>query len=414
MRFKDSFKTAVSGLRHSKTRSLLTMLGIVIGIASVILLMSIGASAQNLVLDLVKGVGSNLIFVLPGGDGGSRTAAPASAQGIVIKTLVQSDVDALKREASVLAVAPEVRGLSRAVSDLNDTAGAYEGVTADFFSVRNLNVEQGYAFSKSDVDSYNKVAVIGSTMAKTLFADRNPLGKTFRLKDVTFRVVGVLGKEGVGPGGVDQDNGIIIPVTVAQKQLLGINYYAFITVEAKDTYTIDFAKNRISSVLQQDHKITDPLKNDFTIRTQDDALTLLSSITTVLTLFLTAIASISLVVGGIGIMNIMLVSVVERTKEIGLRKAIGASNRDIMEQFLIESILLTFLGGAIGIAVGAGLTALTWLVIIKFTTVAWTFSLPLSSIWLAVGVSTITGVVFGIYPARQAAIKNPIDSLRYE
>ncbi|MEK7478240.1 MAG: FtsX-like permease family protein [Patescibacteria group bacterium] len=196
------------------------------------------------------------------------------------------------------------------------------------------------------------------------------MGKTFRLKDVTFRVIGILDKEGLGPGGIDQDNGIIIPITVAQKQLLGINYYAFITVQSKDVYSIDFAKERVSSVLRQNHKITDSAKDDFTIHTQQDALTLLGSITSIMTLFLTAIASISLVVGGIGIMNIMLVSVVERTKEIGLRKALGATNRDIMQQFLIESILLTFIGGVVGVLVGSFLTGVVYLVLVKFTTIA--------------------------------------------
>lgn len=231
---------------------------------------------------------------------------------------------------------------------------------------------------------------------------------------MTFRVIGILDKEGLGPGGIDQDNGIIIPITVAQKQLLGINYYAFITVQSKDVYSIDFAKERVSSVLRQNHKITDSAKDDFTIHTQQDALTLLGSITSIMTLFLTAIASISLVVGGIGIMNIMLVSVVERTKEIGLRKALGATNRDIMQQFLIESILLTFIGGVVGVLVGSFLTGVVYLVLVKFTTIAWVFSLPLKSVLLAVGVSTLTGLVFGIYPARQAARQDPIESLRYE
>ena len=183
-------------------------------------------------------------------------------------------------------------------------------------------------------------------------------------------MIGILDKEGLGPGGIDQDNGIIIPITVAQKQLLGINYYAFITVQSKDVYSIDFAKERVSSVLRQNHKITDSAKDDFTIHTQQDALTLLGSITSIMTLFLTAIASISLVVGGIGIMNIMLVSVVERTKEIGLRKALGATNRDIMQQFLIESILLTFIGGVVGVLVGSFLTGVVYLVLVKFTTIA--------------------------------------------
>lgn len=414
MRFKDSFKTAVSGLKHSKTRSFLTMLGIVIGIASVILLMSIGSSAQNLILDLVKGTGSNLIFVIPGGDGGSRTSAPASSLGVVIKTLTPTDIDSLNREASLEASSPEVRGQAKASTDINDKTVTFEGVSDNFFSIRNLPPAQGYPFSKADVDSYNRVAVIGSKIATDLFGARSPVGKTFKLKNINFRVVGVLGDEGVGPGGVDQDSSVYVPVTVAQKIMLGINYYNMITIQAKDAYNIDFAKDRVINILRQNHKITDPAKDDFIIRTQADALTLLGNITTILTLFLTAIASISLVVGGIGIMNIMLVSVVERTKEIGLRKAIGASNRDILEQFLIESVLLTFIGGIIGILIGATLTGLVYVAVRYFTTVNWGFSLPVSSILLAVSVSTITGVIFGIYPARQAAIKNPIDSLRYE
>ncbi len=414
MRFTDSFKTATLGLRHAKVRSLLTMLGIVIGIASVILLMSIGSSAQELILNQVKGIGSNLIFVLPGGSGGSRTAAPASAQGIVIKTLVARDVESLRRDPSVEKVAPEVRGVARAVSDQNDKAVTYEGVTDDFFVVRSMHLDSGYFFLRSDVDSYSRVAVIGRELATTLFGDRNPLGKSFRLNDITFRVAGVLAKSGIGPGGVDQDNGVFIPVTVAQKMLLGLNYYNFLTVQAKGAYDINYVSGRIASVLRQNHLILNPDKDDFTIRTQEDALSLLGNITSIMTIFLTAIASISLVVGGIGIMNIMLVSVVERTKEIGLRKAIGATNRDIMQQFLIESILLTFFGGAIGIGIGASLTFLVYIIMIKFTTISWVFTLPLSSILLAFGVSTLTGLAFGIYPARKAAIKNPIDALRYE
>jgi len=414
MRLNDSAKTAFAGLRHSKTRSLLTMLGIIIGISSVILLMSIGQSAQNLILDQVKGVGSNLIFIIPGGDGGSRNAAPASSMGVIIKTLVARDIDALKREVSVESALPEVRGQAKASTDINDKTVTYSGVTGDYFVARNLLPISGYPFSKADVDSYSRVAVIGKKIAADLFGARNPLGRTVRLKDINFRVVGVLDTAGYGPLGIDQDNAIFIPVTVAQKLMLGINYYNIVTVQAKDVYDISFTENRVINVLRQNHKITDPTKDDFMVRTQADALDLLSSITTIMTLFLAAIASISLVVGGIGIMNIMLVSVVERTKEIGLRKAVGASNRDIMEQFLIESIMLTFVGGLLGIIVGAVLDVIAYFILVNFTTIGWTFSLPISSILLAVGVSTFIGVIFGLYPARQAAIKNPIDSLRYE
>ena len=258
------------------------------------------------------------------------------------------------------------------------------------------------------------MAVIGSEIAKTLFGARDPIGKTIRVKDSPFHVVGVLESKGLGPFGVDQDNLLIIPITVAQKQLLGIDYYNSITVQAADVYNIDFTKARLTSLLRQNHRITDPDKDDFTIRTQEDALALLGNITSIMTLFLTSIASISLIVGGIGIMNIMLVSVVERTKEIGLRKAVGATNLDIMQQFLFEAVLLTFIGGIIGIGFGAGLTVLVYFVIANVLSIGWTFALPVSAILLAVGVSSVTGLIFGLYPAWKASIANPIDSLRYE
>jgi len=381
MRLRDTIRTAANGLRHAKARSLLTMLGIVIGIASVILLMSLGASAQELILAQVQNIGSNLIFVIPGATKGSRFAPPPTAQGIIIKTLVKADADALRREPTIAAVAPEVRGS---------------------------------AFTPADADSFNRVAVIGPAIAHTLFGERDPVGRSIRLKDISFRVVGVLDAKGLGPFGIDQDNLIIIPITVAQKQLLGIDHYNSLTIQASDAYTVEFTQSRIVSVLRQNHRITDPDKDDFTIRTQADALALLGSITSILSIFLTAIASISLVVGGIGVMNIMLVSVVERTREIGLRKAVGATNRDILRQFLWEAIMLTSFGGVVGIALGALLVVGAYFAVMRFSSTGWVFALPPTAIALALLVSTLTGVLFGIYPARRAAAKNPIDALRYE
>jgi putative ABC transport system permease protein len=416
MLFRDAFKTATRSLTHGKMRSILTMLGIVIGIASVIVLMSIGQSAQDLILGQVKGIGSNLIIIVPGGSGNGKFAAPASSQGIVITSLVQRDVDALKREPSVNDAVPEVRGQADAVYENNNVTVGYEGSTAELFPVRNFTVGAGYQFTKSDVDSGNHVAVIGPDLAKTLFGSfLDPINKTIRLKNISFRVVGVLAKGGTGAFGVDQGNIVIIPITVAQTQLLGINYFTNITVQANPAYDVNFVKSRIEFTLERNHAITDSNKDDFTIRTQEDILSLLGNITSILTLFLAAIASISLVVGGIGIMNIMLVAVTERTREIGLRKAVGATNNDILEQFLIESVLLTFVGGAIGIIIGASIVGLVYFVLTTFfASVGWVFAFPISAVVLGLGVSGIAGIAFGIYPARKAGKKNPIDALRYE
>ncbi|MBI3627661.1 MAG: ABC transporter permease [Candidatus Sungbacteria bacterium] len=415
MKFQDVAKTSVEALKRNKTRSILTMLGIIIGIASVILLMSLGQSAQNLILNQVQGTGSNLIFVIPGGtDKGSRFSSPASVQGIVIKTLIQDDLDALKREPTIAKASAEVRGQAKIVYQNNDSTVTFDGTNADFFSIRNFTIARGAAFTDSDLNSFNRVAVLGSEISKTLFGELDPIGKTIRLKDVSFRVVGVLDAKGLGPFGIDQDNLVLVPITVAQRQMLGINYFNVITVEASDAYTIDFTKARIISVLRQDHRITDPHKDDFTIRTQEDALALLGNITSIMKLFLISIACISLIVGGIGIMNIMLVSVVERTREIGLRKAVGATNNDILQQFLFEAVMLTFAGGVIGIVIGSGLSVLAYVVLSKLVSTGWTLSLPISAVILAAGVSSLIGLVFGIYPARKAAIANPIDSLRYE
>ena len=415
MLFSDAFESATRSLTHGKMRSILTMLGIVIGIASVIILMSIGRSAQNVILNQVESVGSNLIFIIPGGSNNGRLSSPAASQGIVITTLNDQDVTALKREPSVEAVAPEVRGQADVVYGDNDVTESFEGTTANYFAVRNMGLAKGYAFTQNDVDSANHVAVIGSDLATTLFgANVDPVGKDIRLKNVTFRVVGVLVPKGTGVGGVDEDDIVLVPSTVAQQELLGITYYNDLTIEANPSYDLAFVKTRITYVLEHDHNITNPAKDDFTIETQADILSILGSITSILTLFLAAVASISLVVGGIGIMNIMLVAVTERTREIGLRKAVGATDKDILQQFLIESVLLCFFGGLIGIVLGAIVVTGIYFLVTGLSTVAWTFSFPASAVILSLVVSTIAGLGFGVYPARQAAKKNPIDALRYE
>ena len=416
MLLRDAFKTATRSLTHGKMRSILTMLGIVIGIASVIILMSIGRSAQDLILGQVQSIGSNLIIVIPGAPSNGKFSSPASSRGIVITSLQQKDVDALEREPSVDAAAPLVNGQAEVIYGNNNIEASYQGMTANMFAVRNLTTSKGSPFTQEDVRTASHVAVIGPDLAVKLFGTYvDPIQKIIRLKNISFRIVGVLSKGGIGAFGVDQGEIVFIPVTTAQKELLGISYFNGILVQANEQYTIDFTKSRITFILRQSHGITNPNKDDFAIQTQADILSILDSITSVLTLFLAAIASISLIVGGIGIMNIMLVSVTERTREIGLRKAVGATDTDILQQFLIESVLLTFAGGIIGIAVGAGIVSLIYFILTTFfSSLGWVFAFPVSAVILALAVSGIAGIVFGIYPARQAGKKNPIDALRYE
>ncbi|MEK7608389.1 MAG: ABC transporter permease [Patescibacteria group bacterium] len=414
MSIKDLLRTAFLGLLHAKTRSLLTILGIVIGIASVILLMSIGKSAEKLILDQVQGVGSNLVFIFPGATKGSRLSSPPSVQGIITKTLVEGDIKELRKEPSIVRISPQVMGQARLVYGNNDLNASYAGVSADYFLIRGFTLASGRGFAESEVLSSSRVAVIGAELAKTLFGEESPINKSVRIKNSSFRVIGVLGPEGIGPFGVDQDNIAIIPITVAQSQLLGVEHYDVILLQANSEYQTDFVRSRITSVLRHTHHVSDPSKDDFTIRAQEELLSLLSSITSILTIFLTSIACISLVVGGIGIMNIMLVSVIERTREIGLRKALGATNRDILKQFLLESVILTFVGGVVGIAIGSLLVVLVYLILANFSASGWAFALPLSAVGIAALVSAGVGVVFGIYPASEASKKSPMEALRYE
>ncbi len=402
---------ALSALTLNKVRTALTMLGIIIGITSVIVLVSAGQGAQSLIVDQIKGVGSNLLFVIPGGSQKGQFSPPAASQGILVTTLSTQDVKAMRNPIlapSVQYVNPEVRGQYVVTHAGQDIQVSVAGEDDTYGMVHNIEFSAGDWFNKNEVDGFNQVAVLGSKIKEDLFGARDPIGQIIKIKELSFRVVGVMKPKGVGVGGVDQDSQINVPVTTAQKILLGINYYNMVQIQVKDENSIASAQDEVTRILRNNHHITDPNKDDFTIRNPQDIVSLLGTITSALTLFLGAIAGISLLVGGIGIMNIMLVSVTERTREIGLRKAIGAQRSDILLQFLLEAITLTVIGGLLGIAFGY----LGAFVIAHFGN--WSPVVPLPTVILAFGGSALFGLVFGIYPAYKASKLDPIQALRFE
>ena len=409
--FFQTLKIALKALLLNKTRTFLTMLGIIIGIAAVIILISAGQGAQSLILNQVKGVGSNLLFVLPGGSGKSKFAAPAAASGTIVTSLVAQDVKALSNKdlaPDIEFVSPEVRGQFAVAYGNQDEQVSVAGEDEHYDVVRNITLTEGGWFTKAEVDGLSQVAILGSKVRDDLFGHQGPVGQVIKIKQISFRVVGVAEPKGLGPGGVDQDSQVTVPVTTAQKILLGISHYSLIQIQVKDEASIDAAQDTVAKILRSNHHIADPDKDDFTIRNLKDSLELLNTITGALTLFLGAIAGISLVVGGIGIMNIMLVSVTERTREIGLRKAVGARRANILLQFLLEAVALTIAGGIIGIILGyAGSFGIAKIG-------GWSAAVPLYAVFLAFGVCALFGLGFGIYPANKASKLDPIEALRYE
>jgi putative ABC transport system permease protein len=414
MNVAESIRIALRSLAANKLRSTLTMLGVIIGVAAVIALMSVGRGAQSAIDSQIRSLGTNLLFVSPGA---ASSEGVRQAQGSV-QTLTYEDALALndpQNLPAVAGVAPEVRAFGQAVYQGNNTNTQIVGVTPDYQSVRNYSVQNGDFINAANITSRSLVAVIGANVASTLFTGGEDLvGQSIRINNVPFRVIGVLESKG-GSGFGNQDDQILVPLTTAlarlQRNRSGSgNVISQISVQATDAKQMDAAIQQISEVLRQRHHIR--YEDDFTIRSQADILASANQITGIMTLFLGGVAGISLLVGGIGIMNIMLVSVTERTREIGIRKAIGATRRNVLGQFLTEATILSVLGGLIGIALGAGIALLISGISMGGSTLQPVVGLD--SVLLATLFSLMVGLFFGIYPAYRAAQLNPIDALRYE
>ena len=411
MRLRFTLKTAFRGLRANKSRSALTILGIVIGITAIILVMSVGEGAEQLILDQIRGLGSRTIIVEPG----RQPKGPSDFVEIFTDSLKPRDVAAILQPANVQGVArvsPAVAVAATIAYGTETKRTTMRGTDPFITEIMNLDVAEGSFFTDEDVRRRASVVVIGTKVGEELFGADAAVGQKVKIKGKTFRVVGVLKEKGAGL--IDVDQMAFVPYTTAQEYLLGINHFHAIMVQAQTEALVPRVARDIELTLRESHNITDPDKDDFHVTTQADAMASIGIVSTILTVLLTSVAAISLVVGGIGIMNIMLVAVTERTREIGLRKAVGATGGDIMRQFLLESILLTGTGGVIGIALGALFSGIASLVLRYAMGLQWGYALPLSAVMLGVGVSTLVGVVFGLYPASQAARKNPIEALRYE
>jgi putative ABC transport system permease protein len=405
-----SVRIALRALKVNRTRSALTMLGIVIGVAAVIAMVGVGTGATARIQAQIQSIGSNLIIILPGSlsSNGVRLGSGAVA------TLTEDDAKASAAECpSVSAVAPSVRGGVQVVYASNNWATTVQGVTPDYMTIRDYTMLSGLFFTNQDVDSAAKVAVLGETVVQNLFGNSNPTGQVAIIKNVPFTVVGVLTPKGQSPSGQDQDDIILLPISTAKQKVLGTNKanartVSTLMVQASGPATMDQAQQEMRALLRERHRILDGQEDDFTIRNLTEVFAAQESSAQVMSILLGAIASVSLIVGGIGIMNIMLVSVIERTREIGLRQAVGAKTRDILSQFLVEAVTLSLLGGMIGIVTALAASAL----ISHFA--QWSTQVSLLSILMALVFSALVGVFFGYYPARKAAYLDPIEALRYE
>ena len=402
--YKESFLMAWASLIANKMRSILTMLGIIIGVAAVIALVSIGNGVKQDIQNSISSLGSNLLMVMPGAP---RTPGVRPTAGSM-KSLKVADYEAIAKLDGVKAVSPMTNGAYVVIYQNKNWTTSVSGVNANYLDVNNWTMKSGRFLSNKNIQNRERVAVVGKTVAKNLFGDEDPVGAEIRVKNIPFRVIGVLNSKGSGAMGNDQDDMVIIPYTTAMERVDGIDYLRMLYVVAKDENGIDRLQSDIENLLRVRHGIKDTNLDDFNIQNMNSIMETMEETTGTLTLFLGAVAAISLVVGGIGIMNIMLVSVTERTREIGIRKALGATYFIIVTQFLIEAVVISLMGGLIGIALGIGASKLISLASGMSTVI----SVP--TIVLSFAFSMAIGLVFGIYPARKAAKLNPIDALHYE
>ena len=402
--YKESFLMAWASLIANKMRSILTMLGIIIGVAAVIALVSIGNGVKQDIQNSISSLGSNLLMVMPGAP---RTPGVRPSAGSM-KSLKVSDYEAISKLDGVKAASPMTNGSYVVIYQNKNWTTSVSGVSYNYLDVNNWSMKSGRFLSEKNVQNRERVAVVGKTVVKNLFGDEDPVGAEIRVKNIPFRIIGVLNSKGSGAMGNDQDDMVIIPYTTAMERVEGVDYLRMIYVVGKDENGIDRLQSDIENLLRVRHGIKDTNLDDFNIQNINSIMETMEETTGTLTLFLGAVAAISLVVGGIGIMNIMLVSVTERTREIGVRKALGATYSVIVIQFLIEAVVISLMGGIIGIILGIGSSKLIGLASGMSTVI----SIP--TIVMSFAFSMAIGLIFGIYPARKAAKLNPIDALHYE
>jgi putative ABC transport system permease protein len=406
MDIRETFRVALRAIRRNKVRSALTMLGVIIGVASVIAMIALGSGARASIDQQIQSQGTALIYVSSGSFGGPGRAHQGSGS---VQTLTIEDAEAIAREIPTIARwTPGVRGRAQVIAASNNWNTQVEGGNEDFLAVRNWVVAEGANFTARDVLVAEKVCLLGATVARTLFPDSDPVGQIIRVRNMPFRVTGVLAAKGQGQWGQDQDDFVVAPWTTVQRKLLGINYIQQVSLTARSSELVEPTAVAITRLMRARHRITNPENDDFSVRTVEEMAATRVQMAETMTGLLMSVASVSLLVGGIGIMNIMLVSVTERTREIGVRMAVGAKTRDVMRQFLAEAIALSLVGGLAGILLGVGVSETIT------RSLGWPIAITMASIVIAFAFSAAVGIFFGWYPARKAANLDPIEALRYE